>query len=46
VKGGQIATSTESAVVTLGSKPWMNFSDSATVLCIFQLPAINGFLLI
>jgi hypothetical protein len=37
-----MATSTPSALETRGSSAWMNCSASATVLCIFQLPAING----
>ena len=43
--GAQTATSTPSAEDTLGSRPWMNCSASAIVLCIFQLPAIKGVLL-
>ena len=42
VNGGQIATSTPSTSETRGSSPAMNSSASATVLCIFQLPAISG----
>ena len=42
VYGGQIATSTPSAVATCGSSAAMNASASAIVLCIFQLPAMNG----
>ena len=40
--GGQIATSTPSTEDTRGSSAWMNSSASATVLYIFQLPAMNG----
>ena len=34
--------STPSTAATFGSSAWMNCSASATVLCIFQLPAMNG----
>src|SRR5580658_3723834 len=42
VNGGQIATSTPSRLDTRGSSPWINCSASATVLFIFQFPAISG----
>src|SRR5919198_706424 len=42
VNGTQTPTSTPSAVETRGSSEATNASASATVLCIFQLPAISG----
>ncbi len=42
VNGTQIATSTPSIDDTRGSSAAMYSSASATVLCIFQLPAMNG----
>ena len=42
VNGTQIATSTPSIEDTRGSSAWMYSSASSTVLCIFQLPAMNG----
>ena len=42
VNVGQIATSTPSTEETRGSSAAMNSSASATVLCIFQLPAMSG----
>ena len=41
VNGGQIAISAGDAD-TRGSSPWMWALASATVLCIFQFPTING----
>src|SRR5579862_2033237 len=46
VNAGQLATSTPSDVETRGSRAWMKSSASATVLFIFQLPAISGVLLL
>ena len=43
VNGGQIAdVDARRQSDTRGSSAWMNSSASATVLCIFQLPAISG----
>ena len=42
VNGTQIATSTPSTAETRGSSAWMYCSACASVLCIFQLPAISG----
>ena len=42
VNGTQIATSTPSTADTRGSSAWMYSSACASVLCIFQLPAISG----
>ncbi len=42
VNGTQIAMSTPLTEDTRGSSAWMYSSACASVLCIFQLPAISG----